>query len=295
MSSALALAAFDGRLLADIAVHDDATRSVLVVNNLSGVRSEVASITADIAHQISDAASSSFAHLVSRLAAHEKSERLVEVIDQTVLPRVHVDGLNSRALQLLERDVAASLVRNIDNTSLRHAAFMLALRSGLCSGDLKVVPGYESVTVDIERNYSSSMFLFGVQDTSGNEAVDLKVEGPDYDYENPRVWLETRKIHGCAGKRELGLAWLLKSYGGRLLAAFTADTHECAEAMPYAQMRSRTWDVIDARMFLLMKSMLEHQASVAVVVGIQASALSTVASAMQQVASVAVPAPPSVL
>jgi len=156
------------------------------------------------------------------------------------------------------------------------------------------------VTVDIDRNYSSSMFIFGVQDTSGNEAVDLKVEGPDYDYEQPRVWLETRKIHGCVGKRELGLAWLLKSYGDRLLAAFTADTHECAEAMPYAQVRSRTWDVIDAHMFLLMKSMLEHQESVAVAIGNQTSALSTAASALQQaafglqqVASVAVPAPPS--
>ena len=286
ISSALSVLAFDGhRALSGVAFYDDVTRSVSVVNKeLTDVRGVFEAITSDVARMVVDAASASYAHLVSYMAAHEKSEALVGIDNQVVSPRVIVDGLNTYNLEQLERDIDDKIVRSVDSVSLRYALFVVALREGLLSGSLKVESQHLSTKIDIGRGYHSAMFFLGIRDAWGNEVVEVEVRAPEFDYERPCVCLETCVVSGYSDKRDLGLAWLKSTYGDRLLAAFEHNTFEAG--VSDAQLRSRAWDIIDARALTVLRSLATNLEMLRVSVQSQQQALSDAVRALQRTTSV---------
>lgn len=91
--------------------------------------------------------------------------------------------------------------------------------------------------MDIGHSYNLALFMFGVRDVAGNESVDLHVEMPVLDYEQPRVFVNMKSVTGCADKRALAASWIKDTYGDRLLSALANVT--CTPAMSDETLRSR--------------------------------------------------------
>lgn len=281
LQSALSVLALDGhRTLCGMSIYNDEDHSVLSISaEVSGLRDILETIRADVSRMLGDAASASYAHLLSSLSAHEKSELLIESDTQGVRPRVYVDVLNQHTLEVLQRDLETRLGSNIDSASMRYASFVLALREGLRTGSLKVEDQNAVAIVDIGHSYNLALFMFGVRDVAGNESVDLHVEMPVLDYEQPRVFVNMKSVTGCADKRALAASWIKDTYGDRLLSALANVT--CTPAMSDETLRSRVWDALDARMLLFLCTLVENQERARVAVARQAQALENASSALR--------------